>query len=127
VAPVANRIKITAGETVVYAALNDTQTAQTIFDALPLEARGQTWGDEIYFGIPVDCGGEKPQPTVGVADLGYWEPGSAFCIFFGPTPMSVGDDIVPADPVTVFGKVEGDATVLRAFKGGGKVKVERAD
>ena len=62
-----------------------------------------------------------------VGDLAYWEPGSAFCIFFGPTPMSVGTEIVPADPVTVFGKVDGDATVLRAFRGGAKVKVEKAE
>jgi hypothetical protein len=120
------RVKITAGEAVVYATFNDTRTAQAIFEALPIEARAQTWGDEIYFGIPVDCGSEGPQPTVEAGDLAYWEPGSAFCIFFGPTPMSVGQEIVPADPVTVFGKVEGDATVLRVFRGGGKVRIEKA-
>ena len=106
----ANRVKITAGETVVHATLNDTDTARKIFEGLPLEARGQT-----------------PQATVEAGDLAYWEPGSAFCIFFGPTPMSVGKEIVPADPVTVFGKVDGDATALRAFRGGGKVKVEKAE
>ncbi len=123
----ANRVKITAGETVVHATLNDTETARKICEALPLEARGQTWGDEIYFGIPVDCGGENPQPTVDAGDLAYWEPGSAFCVFFGPTPMSVGNEIVPADPVTIFGKIDGDATVLRAFRGGAKVRVEKAE
>ena len=120
-------MKITAGEAVVFATLSDIDTARKIFEALPIEARGQTWGDEIYFGLPIDCGSENPQATVDVGDLAYWEPGSAFCIFFGPTPMSVGTEIVPADPVTVFGKVDGDATVLRAFRGGAKVKVEKAE
>ena len=120
-------MKITAGEAVVFATLSDIETARKIFEALPIEARGQTWGDEIYFGLPIDCGSENPQATVDVGDLAYWEPGSAFCIFFGPTPMSVGTEIVPADPVTVFGKVDGDATVLRAFRGGAKVKVEKAE
>ncbi|MGD9519884.1 MAG: cyclophilin-like family protein, partial [Armatimonadota bacterium] len=92
-----------------------------------IEARGHTWGEEIYFSIPVDCGHEKPQPTVDAGDLGYWEPGSAFCIFFGPTPMSRGEEIRPADPVTVFGKVEGDPKVFRAFRGGGKVRIERVE
>ena len=123
----AKRIKITAGDVVAYATLNDTETAQKIWEALPIEATAQTWGDEIYFGIPVSCGTEKPQETVDVGDLGYWEPGSAFCIFFGPTPISVGDEIRPADPVTVFGKVEGDATVFKSVRGGTKIVIEKAE
>jgi hypothetical protein len=116
-----------AGNVEVYAVLNDTQTAQKIWDALPIEARAQTWGDEIYFRIPVDCGNEAPQPTVSAGDLGYWEPGSAFCIFFGPTPISSGDEIRPADPVTVFGKVEGDPTVFRAVRSGATVRIQKAE
>jgi len=123
----AKRIKITAGDVEVYAQLNDTETARRIWEALPLEARGQKWGEEIYFGIPVDCGSERPQETVEKGDLGYWEPGSAFCIFFGPTPISGPGEIRPADPVTVFGRVEGDPTVLSAVRGGAKVVVERAE
>lgn len=122
----AKRIRIIAGDVEAYAQLNDTRTAQAIWDALPLEARGQTWGDEIYFGIPVDCGSEAPQETVQAGDLGYWPPGSAFCIFFGPTPASVGNEIRPADPVTVFGQVEGDPTLFRGVRGGTRVRIEQA-
>jgi len=121
------RIRITAGDVVAYATLEDNATARKIWEALPIEARGQTWGDEIYFGIPVDCGSEHPQETVEVGDLGYWEPGSAFCIFFGPTPISTGNEIRPADPVTVFGHVEGDPTVFRDVRGGTRVRVEAAE
>ena len=72
-----------------------------IWDALPIEASASTWGDEIYFGIPVAAGEEMGQEVVELGDLGYWPPGSAFCMFFGPTPMSRGDEIRPASPVTV--------------------------
>ncbi len=123
----AKRIKIIAGSVEAYATLNDTRTAQAIWDALPIEASAQTWGDEIYFGIPVDAGNENPQETVELGDLGYWEPGSAFCIFFGPTPMSHGDEIRPASPVTVFGKIEGDPTVFKSVRAGTKVRIERAE
>ncbi|MBC7288357.1 MAG: hypothetical protein H5T86_09995 [Armatimonadetes bacterium] len=121
------RIKIIAGNVEAYATLNDTETAKAIWEALPIRASAQTWGDEIYFGIPVDCGEEKPQEVVQLGELGYWEPGSAFCIFFGPTPMSHGDEIRPASPVTVFGKIEGDPRVFKSVKAGTKVIVERAE
>ena len=120
------QIKITAGPVVVGAALNDTATAAMIWDALPIEASGNTWGDEIYFGIPVEAGDEAGQEVVDLGDLGYWPPGNAFCIFFGPTPMSRGDEIRPASPVTVVGKVSGDPTVLKQVVSGAPVFIERA-
>ena len=121
------RIKITAGEVSATAALNHTATAQAIWAALPLTARANTWGDEIYFSIPVKLETEKGQETVELGDLGYWSPGTAFCIFFGPTPMSQGDEIRPASPVTVFGHIEGDATLFRAVSSGTPMTIERAE
>jgi len=120
------RIKITAGDVSAYAALNETQTAQKIWDALPIEARGNTWGDEIYFSIPVHLGEENAQAVVDMGDLGYWPPGNAFCIFFGRTPASHGNEIRPASPVNVFGKVEGDAKVFKKVRSGTRVILERA-
>src|SRR6476646_2918964 len=99
----ANRIRITAGPVSATAALNDSATAQAIWKALPIEASGSTWGDEIYFGIPVQQDEEDAKAIVEVGDLGYWPPGSAFCIFFGPTPASRGDEVRPASPVNVVG------------------------
>ena len=122
----AKRIQITAGEITVTAELNDTNTADLIGEALPIEGSAQTWGDEIYFSIPVKAGEEKGQEVVELGDLGYWSPGSAFCMFFGPTPMSSGDEIRPASPVTVFGRIEGDPTVLKAVPAGAAVKIEEA-
>ena len=121
------RIRITAGGISLLAELNDTQTAQKIWDALPIRERGSRWGEEIYFGIPVRMETEKGQAVVNLGDLGYWAPGNAFCIFFGPTPVSRGNEIRPASPVTVFGRVEGDATQFKRVRDGQEVVVERAD
>ena len=86
---------------------------------------GSTWGDEIYFGIPVKVAAESPQETVAMGDLAYWPPGSAFCIFFGPTPASRGQEIRPASEVDVFGRIDGDATVFKKVRSGTPVVVER--
>lgn len=119
------RIKITAGAVSAEARLDDSATADAIWDALPLTAAGQTWGDEIYFGIPVKADSEQPRETVAMGDLGYWPPGSAFCIFFGPTPASRGSEIRPASPVNVFGRIAGDARAFKQVRSGTVVTVER--
>ena len=119
-------IKITAGAVQVTARLNDSETARMIGEALPIEARASTWGDEIYFEIPVAAEPENPRETVELGDLAYWPPGSAFCIFFGRTPASQGDEIRPASAVNVVGRVEGDATVLKAVPSGARVTIEEA-
>ena len=120
------RIQINAGQVTVTAALNDSPTADAVWEALPIEERGNTWGDEIYFGIPVFVGeAQDAKAIVSLGDLGYWEPGHAFCLFFGPTPMSRGSEIRPASPVNVFGRIEGDATVLKQVGDGAMVRITR--
>jgi len=102
------------------------KTAKAIWDALPFETRANTWGDEIYFSIPVKLGAEKAQPTVELGDIGYWPPGQGFCIFFGPTPISHEGEIRPANPVNVFGKVKGDPKLLMKVRDGDKIRIEKA-
>ena len=115
------KIKITAGVVEAQAVLNDSPTAEKIWEALPIEARASTWGDEIYFGIPVKASLEKnAQEVVEMGDLGFWPPGSAFCIFFGPTPMSQGDEVRPASAVNVIGRIEGDARVFKKVPSGAR-------
>jgi uncharacterized protein len=122
----AKRIKITAGSVTATAELNESHTAQAIWDALPITARASTWGDEIYFATPVRLDEDQAQATVAMGDLGYWPPGSAFCIFFGPTPMSRGpNEIRPASPVNVLGKVTGDAARFKAVRSGETVTLEK--
>ena len=107
------KITITTEGLKVDASLNDSETAQKTWDALPIEGRVNTWGDEIYFSIPVNAGLENAKAVVSEGDLGYWPPGNAFCIFFGLTPVSQGDEIKPASPVNVFGKIIGDPKILK--------------
>lgn len=119
------KIRITAGETEAEATLNDTKTAQAIWEALPIEGRVNLWGGEIYFSTPVQLGLEAGQVLVNTGDLGYWPDGNAFCIFFGPTPVSQGDEIRPASPVTVLGKVTGDAKLFRNVARGTKITIKQ--
>ena len=117
------KIRITAGAIETEAELNDTRTAQAIWEALPITGRANLWGNEIYFSIPLSLDLEAGQEVVNIGDLGYWPDGNAFCIFFGPTPVSQGDEIRPASPVTVFGKVIGDATVFKKVATGTKITI----
>jgi hypothetical protein len=122
----AEKVAITVGDVVLEAELSDTDTARAVLDALPLEVTFSTWGDEIYFVIPVDRGLDETATTrVGVGDIGYWPTGNALAIFFGPTPMSTSDEPVPASEVNVVGRVLGDATALRRVMSEGKVRVEK--
>ncbi len=123
-----NKIKITSGNITAFAELNDSPTARAIWDALPLEARANTWGDEIYFAIPVKHAQEPDaREIVQVGELGYWTPGHAFCIFFGPTPASRGDEIRAASAVNLIGKIVGDARVFKRVKDGAAITVSKAD
>jgi hypothetical protein len=117
------RIKVSPVE--VVAELNDTGIAGAIWEALPIKRQVSLWGDEIYFPIPVNEELESGQELVTNGDLGYWPSGNAFCIFFGPTPASRGDEIRPASPVTVFGKVIGDAGLFKQVASGTEITIER--
>lgn len=119
-------IQITAGSASARAELNDSKTARAIWDALPIEAKGETWGDEIYFDVGLTAAPESPRETVELGDLGYWPPGRAFCIFFGPTPMSRGDEIRPASAVNVVGRVVGDPKAFKTVRAGARVTLRRA-
>jgi hypothetical protein len=120
------RIKLTAGRVSATALLNDSKTAQAIWEALPFRSAGNRWGDEIYFSIPVELEEENARAVVELGDLGYWAPGTAFCIFFGPTPASRGSEVRAASPVNVFGRLEGDPKVFTAVPDGSAVLIERA-
>jgi hypothetical protein len=117
-------IIIRSGSLQMRAELNETRTAEAIWKQLPIEAQANTWGDEVYFPIPVKMETERGQSTVELGDLGYWEMGTAFCIFFGPTPMSYADEIRPVSPVTVVGRCLDDARVFKSVRLGDRVRIE---
>ncbi len=118
------RITISAGNVTMEAELNESPTARKVWDALPIEARANTWGDEIYFEIPVSAAEEPDaRADVAVGELGYWPVGSAFCIFFGPTPVSSGAEPRAYSPVNILGSVLDDATRFRGVRSGATIRL----
>jgi hypothetical protein len=121
------KIRITAGDVEVLAELNDSETAGQIIDALPITARGNRWGEEIYFAIPVTAGLEAgSRDVLDMGELGYWPTGNAFCMFFGPTPASQGDEIRAASALNIIGMMEGDLSALSDVPSGAEVVIEKA-
>ena len=121
-----NGITITCGSITLQADLNDTSTAAKIWEALPIEGRANTWGDEVYFEIPIHADQEPDaRAEVEVGELGFWPMGSAFCIFFGPTPVSTDERPRAYSPVNIFGRVLGDAGRLKGTPNGAAVKVAK--
>jgi hypothetical protein len=120
------KIRILVSDLKVEAELNESKTAQLIWEALPIEAKANLWGEEIYFTIPVKPRLETgSREVVSAGELGYWPTGHAFCIFFGPTPASRGDEIRAASAVNVIGKVLGDPKVFLKVKEGAKITLEK--
>ena len=120
------KIRILTGELKVEAELNESKTAQLVWEALPIEAKANLWGEEIYFAIPVKTRLEQgAKEVVSAGEIGYWPTGNAFCIFFGPTPASRGKEIRAASAVNVVGKVLSDAGVFKKVKDGAKIIIEK--
>lgn len=122
-----NKIRIRVGKVSMEAELNDTSTAYMIWNALPIERHGSIWGDEIYFSIPVKAKEEGAKAVVQIGDIAYWPPGNAFCIFFGPTPASRGEEVRPASPVNVVGKLSGNPKEFKKVADGELVIIEKVE
>ena len=122
------KVRITAGGSSVEGVLFDTPCARAVMDALPVSAVPREWGDEFYFEVPVEEALDATARRVmRVGDIGYWPPGRALAVFFGPTPASTGADPVAASEVNVVGCVTGDAAVLRRALGADSITVERIE
>jgi hypothetical protein len=120
-----HRIKITIGGIQLLADLQPNRTAQAIVDALPISAPVNQWGEEFYCKVPgVKDHRETAKNQVKVGDVAFWGMGEMLAVFFGRTPMSLGEDPVPADRVNVIGKIEGDAKILQQAVGAATMQVE---
>ncbi|MCP5008266.1 MAG: hypothetical protein GY941_30685 [Planctomycetes bacterium] len=121
-------ITITVDSISAQAELNESDTSEAIWKALPFECTANTWGEEIYFEIPVTSKLDSTaREVVEKGDLGYWPTGKAFCIFFGPTPASQGDEIRPASAVNIVGKVKANTDVFKSVRDGTTIKIERME
>jgi len=123
-----HKIIISVEDLSVQAELNDTNTAEKIFKALPIEGTVNLWGDEIYFDIPLELDLENDaRADVEVGELGYWPSGPAFCIFFGPTPVSRDEKPRAYSPVNIFGRIIGDTTRLKTVSNGSKIRITKPE
>lgn len=121
------KVKIKGDNFEILAEFNSSNTANEIWNILPISASVNKWGDEIYFEIPLKIPPEFPKEIVNLGDLGYWPPGNAFCIFFGKTPVSNKDEIRPASAVNVFGKLIDSFIPLKSVRSGHKVKILKVE
>ena len=110
------------------ATLKSNDTAKEIFNTLPIQSKVNRWGEEIYFDVPVSLS-EAPdaRQDMQVGELGYWPPGSAFCIFFGPTPASQDQTPRAASNVNPFGTVDGDATLFTSVQSGATITLKAVE
>ena len=105
--------------------LNESETADAIYLSRPIEEYINVWGDEIYFEIPLEMKLENGRKVMEVGDVAYWPQGKAFCLFFGPTPVSKGEKPEAYSPVTPLGRVMNDVAALKALGDRTRVRLER--
>jgi len=123
-----NKINIKSGEIEVTAELNDSETAAAVWEALPVSSTVKTWGEEIYFEIPVEKeASPDARAEVKVGEMGYWSTGKALCLFFGPTPASQGSEPRAASPVNPVGFISNDPAPLKKVTNGARIVVTRKD
>tara|TARA_B110000438_G_scaffold160333_1_gene153561 strand:- start:5947 stop:6318 length:372 start_codon:yes stop_codon:yes gene_type:complete len=104
--------------------LNDSPTSNLFYDLLPMNGESQIWGDEIYFSTQIKIENDDwAKETVELGDIAFWPPGNALCLFFGSTPISAPNEIRPASPTNIMGKINGDLELLKNVKPGDNVKV----
>jgi len=120
------RIRFDFGTLTLDAELNDTPTAKAIAAALPLTSDVMTWGEEVYFDVPVAVAREKEaRAVVTPGEIAYWPDGTAIAIGFGRTPISRGDETRLASPCNIWARAMGDVKALKAVRAGTKVSVTK--
>ena len=122
------QIQISTGNLTLAATLNELDTANQLWESLPISGRVQIWGDEIYFSIPLNVGEELgSQETVQAGTVAYWPPGSALCLFWGPTPISAPGEIRPASAVNVVGILDNDPNLLAEVPSQAEIIIEKIE
>jgi hypothetical protein len=118
------RIRFDFGSLTLDAELLDTPPAKAVAAALPITSSALTWGEEVYFNVPVDVPREQnARAVVTPGEIAFWPDGPAIAIGFGRTPISKGDECRLASPCNVFAKALGDVKTLGKVRAGSKVNV----
>ncbi|BDD86017.1 cyclophilin-like fold protein [Desulfofustis limnaeus] len=120
------RITISWPAGTITAVLRETPTASRLLDALPISARANVWGDEVYFPVPFTADTESDAATV--VDKGavcFWLAGDSLALLFGPTPVSEGDECRLISAANIVGMMEGDLRHLRSVRNGDLMTVDK--
>ena len=121
-------VKLTMGTVELTVELLDTPTANALYDAAPFAAMAQTWGDEVYFDTPVVCDSEADaRDVLEPGEAGFWLAGNCIALPFGPTPVSIGDEMRLASNANVWGRAVEDMTILAGVQAGDDVLVTKVD
>lgn len=122
------KIRISWNKGEVFGVLKDTPTARKLKEVLPSSSTASTWGDEVYFKMPVKTTLEKDaRQVVDPGTICFWVEGQSLAIPFGPTPVSQGDECRLVTKVNLLGKLDGDAKVLKSIRAGESIHVELAN
>jgi uncharacterized protein len=121
------RIRLSFDGLAIHARLRETPTADAIWAALPLTARAMTWGEEVYFQVPVSLAREPDaRALVAAGEIAFWPDGDAIAIGFGATPISAPGEIRLASPCNIWADAEDEVSLLGPVQAGARVTVERA-
>jgi hypothetical protein len=119
------QIQIQISDITLTATLRDTPTAEAILSALPIESRAQTWGEEVYFSVPVSVELEpEARDVVQAGEIAFWIEGSCIAIGFGPTPISQGDEIRLAARTNIWANTTDDVRQLQTVRAGDPIHIE---
>jgi hypothetical protein len=119
------KVRIAWQDGEVIANLRDTPTVKQLVAVVPCEASANTWGDEVYFELPLKAALESDaQQVVEPGTVCFWVQGGSLALPFGPTPVSKGDECRLVTRCNVLGKIEGDPRRLKKVRQGVSIRVE---
>lgn len=121
------KINLSTDRTTLVAEIADTDISEKLFASLPFFSTINIWGEEIYFSMPeINTSGADLTEDVSVGDIAYWPEGNCLCVFWGKTPLSTGDNPVPASGVIVLGKITEGLEKIHNISEGENISVERS-
>ena len=106
--------------------LRSTKTANAIKNILPFKSIVKTWGEEIYFEIPIEESLDlenDAKDIINIGEIAYWIEGKCIAIGYGKTPVSKGNEIKLAARTNIWGDALLNIKKLNKIKDGDEIVV----